>query len=91
MDRARILEILEGYGVGKRVRRLLQAYWIKSTMVARAGGYYGTGFKGEGRDTGRPTVTHHLQCGGGSVVRQWAILAVEEAETQGERGREGRY
>ena len=47
LDRSRILEILEGYGVEQWVRRLLQAYWSKSTMMARAGGYYGTGFKGE--------------------------------------------
>ena len=38
LDRSRSLEILEGYGVGKRVRRLLQVYWNTSTMVARAGG-----------------------------------------------------
>ena len=25
------------------------------------------------------------------VVRQWVTLAVEEAETRGERGREGRH
>ena len=47
LDRSRSLEILEGHGVGQRVRRLLRAYWSKSTMVARAGGYYMTGFKGE--------------------------------------------
>ena len=46
LDRSRILEILEGYGVGPQARRLLQKYWEKSTMVARAGGYYGTSFKG---------------------------------------------
>ena len=47
LDRSRSLEILKGHGVGKRVRRLLREYWDNSTMVARAGGYYGTGFKGE--------------------------------------------
>ena len=46
LDRSRSLEILEGYGVGPRARRLLRAYWGKSTMVAWAGGYFGTGFKG---------------------------------------------
>ena len=46
LDRSRILEILEGYGVGPRARRLLRTYWGKSTMAAQAGGYYGTGFKG---------------------------------------------
>ena len=47
LDRSRSLGILEGYGVGQWVRRLLREYWSKSTMVPRAGGYYATGFKGE--------------------------------------------
>ena len=47
MDRSRCLEILEGYGVGPRARRLLQTYWRRLMMLMRAGGYYGTAFKGE--------------------------------------------
>ena len=39
LDRSRVLEILKGYGVGDRVRRLLREYWNRTTMVARAGGY----------------------------------------------------
>ena len=67
LDRSRILEILEGYGVGPRARRLLQAYWGKSTMVARAGGLLWYRFKGrKGVVTGLPTVTHHIQRGGGA-------------------------
>ena len=46
LDSSRSLKILKGYGVGDRVRRLLQEYWYKTMMVARAGGYYGKGFKG---------------------------------------------
>ena len=46
LDRSRSLEILEGYGVGPRDRRLLRTYWGKLTIVARARGYYGTAFKG---------------------------------------------
>ena len=46
LDRSRSLEILKGYGVGERVRRLLTIYWERTTMVARAGSYYGKGFKG---------------------------------------------
>ena len=46
LNRSRSLEILEGYGVGPQARRFLQVYWGKSTMVAQAGGYYVTGFKG---------------------------------------------
>ena len=44
LDRSRCLEILEGYGVGPKARRLLTNYWRRLTMVARAGGYYGTAF-----------------------------------------------
>ena len=47
LDRPRCLEILEGYGVGPKARRLLQTYWHHLTMVARAGGYYGTSFEGQ--------------------------------------------
>ena len=38
LDRSSYLEILEGYGVGPKARRLLQTYWHHLTMVARAGG-----------------------------------------------------
>ena len=44
--RSRCLDILEVYGVGPGARRLLQNYWRRLTMVARAGGYYGEAFKG---------------------------------------------
>ena len=47
LDRSRCLEILEGYGVGSQARKLLQTYWHCLTMVARAGGYYRTMFRGE--------------------------------------------
>ena len=46
LDRSRCLEILEGYGVGPIDRRLMNTYWRRLTMVARAGGYYGEAFKG---------------------------------------------
>ena len=47
LDRSRCLEILEGYGVGPNARRLLTNYWLRLTMVARAGGYYRMAFGGE--------------------------------------------
>ena len=46
LNRSKCLEILEGYGVVPRSCRLLQTYWRRLTMVARAGGYYGTAFQG---------------------------------------------
>ena len=38
LDSSRCLEILELYGVGPQVRRVLQTYWRRLTMVERAGG-----------------------------------------------------
>ena len=92
LDRSRSLEILEGYGVGPRARRLLRAYWRKSTMVARAGGYFGTGFKGErGVTQGDPLSPTIFNVVVDAVVCHWVMLAVEEAEMRGDRGREGRH
>ena len=92
MDRSRSLDILKGYRVGQRVRRLLREYWKKSTMVARSGGYYGTGFKGErGLTQGDPLSPTIFNVVVDAVVRHWVTLAVKEAETQEERGWEGRH
>ena len=72
LDRSRSLEILEGYGVRQRGRRLLRAYWSKSTMVAREGGYYGTGFKGErGVTQGDPMSPTIFNVVVDAVVRHW--------------------
>ena len=58
------------------MRRLLREYWNKSTMVARAGGYYGNGFKGErGVTQGNqlsPTIFNVVV---DAVVRHWVTLA----------------
>ena len=74
------------------MRRLLREYWNKSTMVERAGGYYGTGFKG-GRgvtqgDLLSPTIFNVVV---DAVVRHWVTIAVTEAEKRRERGMEGRH
>ena len=87
LDRSRSLEILKGCGVGEIVRRLLREYWSKSTMVARAEGYYGTGFKG-GRvviqgDPLSPTIFNVVM---DVVVRHWFTMAVTESETRGGGG-----
>ena len=75
MDRSRSLEILKGYGVVQRVRRLLMEYWNKSTMVARAGGYYGTEFKGErGVTQGDPLSPTIFNVVVDAVVRHWVTL-----------------
>ena len=61
-------------------------------MVARAGGYYGTGFKGaRGVTQGdklSPTIFNVVV---DAEVRHWVTLAEEESEKMGERGKEGRH
>ena len=80
LDRSRILEILKGCGVGQRVRRLLREDWNKSTMVARAGVYYGTGFKGErGVTQGDPLSPTIFNGVVDAVVRHWLTITVTEA------------
>ena len=88
LDRSRCMEILEGYGVGPNPRRLLINYWRRLTMVARAGGYYGTAFGGERvvtqGDLLSPTISNMVV---DAVVRHWVNGIVEEAEARGETGR----
>jgi len=41
LDRDRTLEILEGYGVGPNVLRILHTFWDKLVLIPRQSGYYG--------------------------------------------------
>ena len=61
-------------------------------MVARAGQYYGKGFKGEqGVTQGDPLSPTIFNVVVDAVVRHWLLLATQEAERRGERGRERRH
>ena len=46
LERSRCLKIIEGYSVGPQSLQLLKKYWGRLRMVAKAGGYYGSEFKG---------------------------------------------
>ena len=84
LDRSRSLEILKGYGLGDRVRRLLQEYWDRTMMVARAGGYYGKGVKGRrGVTQGDPLPPTIFNVVVDLVVRHWVTLAVTEQKRRG--------
>ena len=88
LDRSRFLEILEGYSVGPKARRLLTSYWHRLTMVARAGGYYGTAFGGErGVMQGDPLSPTIFNVVVDAVVRHWVHIIMEEAEARWETGR----
>ena len=45
LDSSWSLEILKGYGVGERVRRLLTVYWERTKMVARREAITGRGLR----------------------------------------------
>ena len=92
LDRSQSLEILKGYGVGERVRRMLKVYWERTTVVARAGSYYGKGFKGgRGVTQGDPLSPTIFNVVVDAVVRHWLTIATQESDRRGERGREGRH
>ena len=61
-------------------------------MVEKAGGYYGTGFKGAwGMTQGNPLSPNIFNVVVDVVLHHWVRLAVEDAERRKERGEEGRH
>ena len=74
------------------MRRMLKFYWEGTTMVERAGSYYGKGFKGErGVTQGDLLSPNIFNMVVDAVVRHWLTIVLQEAERRGERGREGRH
>ena len=87
LDRSRCLGILEGYGVGPGARRLLQNYWRRLTMAARAGGYYGTDFKGaRGVTQGDPLSPTIFNVVVDAVVRHWLEVLKNANDEKGATG-----
>ena len=61
-------------------------------MVAQAGGYYGTDFKGgRGVTQGDPLSPTIFNVVMDAVVRQWETGVIADAEEQGDLGKEGRH
>ena len=79
LDRSRCLEILEGYRVVPRSRRLIKSYWEKMTMVARLGGYYRETFKGaRGVTQGEPLSPTIFTGVVDEVFHHWVKMELEE-------------
>ena len=47
VDRERVLEILEQYGIGPNIIRLLRRYWSNNTLVPKQSGFFGEPFAAE--------------------------------------------
>jgi hypothetical protein len=72
MDRERCIMILEGYGTGPRMIRLIPGYWRDAIMVCRALGNYGTPFKaGRGVTQGGPLSAKLFNIMVDAVTRKW--------------------
>jgi hypothetical protein len=72
MDRERCILILEGYGAGPRMIRLIRGYWRNAIMVCRALGNYGTPFKaGRGVTQGGPLSAKLFNIMVDAVAREW--------------------
>ena len=72
MDRDRCLAILEAYGVGPNMLRLIKYFWDNAVLVCRAGGYYGTPFKAlRGVTQGGPFSPRVFNVMVDAIVREW--------------------
>jgi hypothetical protein len=81
MDRERCILILEGYGAGPQLVRLVRMYWRDAIMVCWALGYCGTPFKaGRGVTQGRPLSAKLFNILVDAVVREWFWQLQESGE-----------
>ena len=72
MDWERCIMILEGYGAGPRMIRLIRGYWRDAIMVCRALGNYVTSFKaGRGVSQGGPLSAKFFNIMVYAVAREW--------------------
>ena len=72
MDWERCIMILEGYGAGPRMIRLIRGYWRDAIMVCRVLGNYGTPFKaGRGVTQGGPLSAKLFNIMVDAVARKW--------------------
>ena len=85
MDRGRCLEILEGYGVGPNIRRLLSHFWEEAELVCRASGRYGAPFKARrGVTQGGPISPRIFNLMVDAIVREWLRQVLgDEAAAEG--------
>ncbi len=64
--------VLEGYGAGPRMIRLICGFWRDAIMVCKAAGNYGTAFKaGRGVTQSRPLSARLFNNMVDAVVREW--------------------
>ena len=72
LDREQAMRILERYGVGANIRRIIRLIWQGDTMVPRQAGYFGKPFEARRGvrvgDTMSPTIFNIMV---DAVIRNW--------------------
>ena len=82
MDRGRCLKILEGYGVGPNMLRLIKLFWDRAVLVCRASGVYGEPFlAGRGVTQGGPLSPKLFNILVDAIVREWLHLLYPDYDT----------
>jgi len=81
LDRDRLLDVLEGYGVGPRARGLLKAFWERQRIVAKQGGYFGKPFKADrGVVQGGIDSPTHFNVLCDAVIRHWLTIVTDDGQ-----------
>jgi hypothetical protein len=85
MDRERCLQIMEAYGVGPNMLRLIEFFWENAELVCRANGRFGEPFKAHrGVTQGGPVSPKIFNIMVDAIVREWIrILVGDEAASDG--------
>ena len=89
LDRKRLMTILEAYGVGPNVRRILQTFWDNHEIATKQAGFYGEPFKATRGVTQGDIISPMLfNIAVDAVIRRWEKLKeMEEVATVGSEGR----
>ena len=86
MDWESCILLLEGYGVGPRMIRLVCGYWCDAIMVCWAAGYYGQAFKaGRGVTQGGTLSPKLFNIVVDAVVWEWMQQLQQEGDYNGEQ------
>ncbi len=81
MDQERCIMLLEGYGAGTWMIRLIRGYWRHAIMVCWAAGNYGTAFKaGRSVTQGGPLSTKLFNILVDTIVWEWIQQLQEDGD-----------
>jgi hypothetical protein len=85
MDREQCILILEGYGVGPRMIRLIRNFWCNAVLVCKASGNYGVPFQaGRGVTQGGPLSAKLFNILVTVVAREWLRILRDVSELEEE-------